>query len=583
MTTYNKRPKINKLKIVNNLVYFTITYVDLEGQKEYSLEKKKITNVLYHQDINNYCNILEGEIRNVVDRDNPTKVRDLTVRTDYNNLELSSDTCKLILPTRIEKILDFKIHVSINHIMEFTTSLKFGPYNPLDFNDSFEIVKSWGDMKKYDNFLPVATDIERYLNTQNIIIKDETPVIGKWLGIGTTKIYYSTNVRIINTTASIMSNCLEYSQWQILPAYEQPKYCYYKSGGYSIENLYKHYKDNWIEQFLGITTYPFLNYVEINANRSEITHNLVIDGENIPIKIKPTADNPTKIDDDNPLVHTFDVDYISISDIKMMDEKTLIPFNEKEYKNFGRGYNNSSNFVDYNRLESAMSKTNNTLGQAELSIEFLSDSNKIPEIAQKIIYDGNEWYAISIEKEVSGDKELCVVNLVRDYNKIADAIGVPTQYNSLPNPTNNIVDRFIFVSLNSILNECQLERLYIKLYDYNHKRNIFKRADIKKGEKKEIIFSCEAVNEYSIGTRAIRGDDFKFMNEDVPYVDKYNELYILDLCIVRLPKLTYNQSLNLPLYDGPFECVSENKTVKIYKDAREKLLFTIKLKNAIMK
>jgi hypothetical protein len=93
-------------------------------------------------------------------------------------------------------------------------------------------------------------------------------------------------------------------------------------------------------------------------------------------------------------------------------------------------------------------------------------------------------------------------------------------------------------------------------------------------------------DQYSAGTNAIKIKDNIYKVNDVPYSDENNEIVSIRLGIGSMYNITSDQSKALPIYDGTnfgliFAITST--AVKIYKDAREKLTFTIKANNCIIK
>ena len=73
-----------------------------------------------------------------------------------------------------------------------------------------------------------------------------------------------------------------------------------------------------------------------------------------------------------------------------------------------------------------------------------------------------------------------------------------------------------------------------------------------------------------------------YVNNPVPYVNEYNEFYSVSVALVKLTPPSNSSvefSRKLPeLYTGTTETtISLATNVKVYKDAREHLTFTIKL------
>ena len=101
--------------------------------------------------------------------------------------------------------------------------------------------------------------------------------------------------------------------------------------------------------------------------------------------------------------------------------------------------------------------------------------------------------------------------------------------------------------------------------------------------KKGIYIVFETLDNYSFDKTSYRVNNNTeyFVVKDVPYGNNYNELTNCEYQICRLSNLTQEESMKLPLYSGNIKNQTHLKTINsIYKDARERLLFTIYFPNA---
>ena len=444
MGTYNCKPIIEEWNPDTNS--FIIGYKDLSAATKFDIEEKYILFDEMRQDVDTYGNLLEVEAGNVIDRDTPMLVTGLTPRWD--SIQMNADNNKLILPTRIEKVNKFKVSIPGGAMVDFFNipSSYFWRYKnnsgELDFgeiNDHYKSLKTW-----IYNLLPEGeTSIDNspftllvkqmVENNQEFTISD----IFNWIyypadnGNGTVTLL-SGGEYLIDITDKI----LEEQQYNCLEAKDKPKYCFYKSGENYIDGLNLRYKDDFWNAILGNREESFLKQINISSYDKQRTYT---SGD---ITLTLYVGGGRKLD---VLENTFDVEYIPIVDMMMIKNKEVTPLNEVDYKTISRSYSNGSNFIDFNRLDFALQKSNDFLGLEEYSIEYsLKNVSDPPVPGQFIIYDNVQWYIASCDRTLSKDNDVVVMNLVRDYNKVADVIGVKTQFESTKLPLNNIIDRHIY-------------------------------------------------------------------------------------------------------------------------------------------
>ena len=121
--------------------------------------------------------------------------------------------------------------------------------------------------------------------------------------------------------------------------------------------------------------------------------------------------------------------------------------------------------------------------------------------------------------------------------------------------------------------------------DGTTKNFVFSPVVLKNDNDTYLYFEMQ--DQYSAGTRVInvanKTDVFKV--EDVPYVDSNNEAVSYRLRLLNLETINYEVAKNLPIPPSDWVSYWENLsgTILVYKDAREKLTFTIKANNCIIK
>lgn len=601
--TYNCVPKIYYYDYSGTKPSYTISFLKIDNSSVYEVNQSNILNVFYEQDLDQYCDILESEMTNVIDRNTIVHVRDLTCRDD--DVKLIADSAYLKLPTRFESIEDWgvcdkEIRITPKFELNRENFLSQVDYKASDMVSStnYEKVmqyKDWSEKLYFDDIDSNGTLVRYNLCNElwEYYFKDIVGESNKdsfynieWSmeSINERDLYFRPKIKVdmgfsefidVNVDVSLKNYILPIEKWNLLEKKNQTAYAVYESGDDKINNLYAYYKDDLWSSIIGTKGTPVLNNIE-NKEIKEFFPKTLLVATDISINYHFV--------DFNPINYKFYVDYFPIVDLQVSSNKTIFPINENSFRKYSRSYSKSSNFIDFDRMIEGLQKSNDMQGQTSLSLEYRIANQDFPYPSQKIIYNGVEWYASSIIKNYRYKRMDCTINLVRDYSKVADAIGVPTQYNTTKNPLNNIIDRFIYDEYNYNGGTINSERIYFK-FVLNGKI-LYKRGTILYHKNQSYIV-CETEDNYCFEKNAIPNNSLiskgTFICNDIPYVDENNELESFTYSIVRLPKLTYNQSLELPYYVGEYEAlIIPEREILCYKDAREHLIFTLKLTNVII-
>lgn len=601
--TYNCVPKVKKIEYNNNYENTLVEcyFYELDNKSIYPLKDKRIMNVLYHQNLNDYCETLEAEMSNVIDRDTLVEFKDLTVRSD--DIQMTADNAKLVLPVRIESIEKFYVSSAENVLLTSYLYVRYLDYtqdnienfiknipniklnearyittyqnwrdafvvegsHPLDdvydnYFKNFEINKDWF-YEQYFFYEPLLNLTDKKYFTLMPCVSDRPDV---------TKNAY---LYLKNPRINIINSILPKQKYDILEPKDKPKYCYYESGSNYIDGMNEYYKADFWNTILGQSVEPFLHYaIETDSYFSQ-------NNELFKINIKSFA----RIDGENKSItkNKFDIIAKTIIDPIVSCKKTKNPINQNFYTKSSRSYNKGANFIDFDKMINSLQKSNDMLGLPELSIEYDSTNIETPKPAQKIIYDGNEWYVSSIIKNYNLTNSRCTMNLVSSYNKVAEVIGVPTQYNETKNPLNNIMDRPILlegVIKESISNDVWLR---INFIGDNYNSILYKRATIMKYQDITYLYA-ETIDHYCFDKNTTHYNNDVFSCNDIGYVDSHNEFLECKVEIVYLPTINLEKSRNIPYYDGNYQLIKSFPFFRVYKDARERILFTIKLENDII-
>lgn len=593
---YNAKPIVNNLS--EDTIYLNFKIFD-QNNVTFEINSSRILKVEINQNTDEYCDCLESEMQNVVDRTNTTWARGLTTRIPYDEgTRMDTSNARLILPSRIEQIKTF-LGYGPSTITAINISMPFEHYQI--FLEGLHIESSKGGTSnldienKYPYYEGIFSSIMEAVNGNIENGKDYTTPINNLLkeimlkynidshDIASAKFRFNqtTNTGLetieeFSTTTKIdlTSRILEMSVYEVLPAADRVGYCFYISGSDAIDGMYEFYKDDNWHKFIGVAKEPFLAG-SIQENVSDVLHN-------VKLTFKINGEQA------NPILWVFDIEYYPISDFFMKSNKSILPLNEASYKTMSRSYNNSSNFIDFDRANYSIQKNNDILGQPSIMIEYDSRGLNLPEINDTVYYNGQFWYISMLSRILSLKTDKTIINLVRDYNKVAEAIGVETQFNATKNPMNYQIDRYVYMEKTMPASTKISNDLYLKLtcdmYD-GSSIILYKNATFYY-DNYTAYLTCKALSNYCFDRKI---DKFEVQSslayvKDVPYVDENNELYKVKIDIVSLSEMTAEDYRKLPELESSSKetILVSGDSIKVYKDARERLIFTLKLNNVII-
>lgn len=598
-------PLLNRYSIKLNL-----------DNSEFVFQGGTLLDEYYTQDSETYGSILESEMTNVIDRSNSIRVSDLTLRSD--EFHMTADNCYLILPTRCEKVIDFGLSSPIANLTcyislstAYTTHLK-NVGMPID--ETTRVVKSWqewcGIIGKDKTDIVQGVEISYFYTPLDSIleevvekcgVKREILEEGLWelayfkavVGHGAYYALYPHEVnpdpgttlanrafRNLQVEWSLMDKMLSKEEWDLLETYEKPKYVYYESGSNRIDGMNTYYNTDFFHKILGTSLGPFLSY---RMSKGDIRMTLEDGDSGEGTKVTGSYFYALGDGKENyaSIYYSYWVEYLPIVDPLVTHTKTVVPFNEEKQKALARTYDKTSNYVDFDRMIQSLELTNNMCGMPEGTIEYKPNSNtSIPKAFRRITRGSKTWIISCVTVTSSLKRDIVVLNLVSSYSKIADAIGVKTQYNGTKNPLNNIIDRPVLwqISSDSLVNlpkEC-----WAKLSIDG--RHLYKRVVLM--EKDLIVYAyIEAIDQYCFDRQALPVDS-EFTNNyycnAVPYCNSHNEAQNIQISLGTMPKLSRLESLAMPLYNGGgFTELIYTDVKRIYKDARERILFCVKIEN----
>jgi hypothetical protein len=551
-----------------------IDFKNLNG-REYKLDTTRLLSIQKIQNSETYCNNLEIEARNVIDRTTKTLINNLVVKSP--NVKLSEDTAILELPTKVEEITDFgltnvKSRASIN--LQFNESkFPFGTFGLITYQEATKYYPELNSL--YDTyFSEFFVNKEWFYSTiwkcqSNTMTPQQS---GEYEGqLSNAYLKYPMN-----------NNILPKEKWDLLEDNDKPNFAYYTTNSNIIEGFNTYYKTDLWNQIIGETVQSFIKKMPVPRTTK---YDGLSFGWGSFVAFEVFGEQPESFYQ-NIFNLNWYVEYIAITNPLLKDTKVKTPTNETRFKNYSLSYNNSSSFVDFDKIVNSMSIENKSMGCEELVIEYdATNIDNIPNVTNTINLENNTWYVSNSQITIHNNQRILTMNLVNDFNKLADCIALNSQYNTLQNPSDNIIERPLLFEYYSTAElkkgDCYFR---IKFWLDNYEERVYYIPAVLM-QKNNIVYAyCEMQDYYSVGKYAQYVSEGVYKMVDASYVDENNESLMVTVGLGTFTnKLTNEQVMQLPNYDGTFNVDVSVGTISIFKDAREKLTFTIKLNNCIIK
>ncbi len=610
------------MQMIPRLVYknskYSIVFDNLKKHNSFVLDENKIISKVITQNVDEYCSMVECEASDVVDRTNLTKVENLTPRAD--DVELNSDSMKLILPTRAEEIVKFeakspfpkRLVISIpldSHIFNVENVQKAKSLGTigiiLEPNTKDNI---WSKDNGYEGYFYFSALIG-YLNEEcgyNIDSKSDYPVVIDIkegmvnLIVGNLSLNAETadfTLGYIDYAIDLTPYLLEKKQYDLIDVVNQANYCYYTTNTPYIEGIYNKQNTTLYKKLIYGVNGPFLRKASQNILGIHSSEDLNINYDNIcrytgtydfdykdllkQIKVYSMAlavNNDlykTKAPAENPLDNAFNVIYKPITKCLLNSDKDIAPLNENARKTASRTYEGGAGIIDIDNAITELKNVANKQGNEIMSIGYLG--NILPNPGDKIIIDSNDWYVSSIQTTINNNLYTSIINLSRCEFKIAESIGVATQFESTYNPDTMILDRIIALKGPQI----NPDKEYLLCVNYDGNK-VYKRV-VKLIEAHKAYLIVEAKDNYAFDSYA-EATTFTdslninvYVEKEVPYSRSNNFMDNYTFTLYEMPNISQKASFRLPLMDNESILPSPlfMATKAIYKDSRERLIIQI--------
>jgi hypothetical protein len=581
LKNYNYRIMVDN--VTDDIIYLnaldlaTISFLSLDDTL--ILSKRKI------QNSENYCKYLEMEATNVIDTNQLTIASNLFPKA--SDIKLNEDTFRIETPTNIFKLKKFEV------ISLYQNAMKV----QIQFDENIWLSQAGTTTEKsflmWEQQYPFLERFWANVFSKYFLDKD-------WfysqIWVGQEHILYPKNTSetlqgdLLNArlTLDLTSHILSKEQYDLIEDKDKPDYAYYTNGSNVIDGFNIYYKNDFWNDILGEDNYPFL----IGGIKGEDTSGL---GFSISKDAYISVFKVYSIASTSPLKSVYRVTYYPIANPYMIDEKVDTPLNETTYKPYAISFNKSSNYVDFDKLQNSMQIENKSIGKVEMVLEYdTTNLTFLYPLMAKLRIEDKDWYVVSSQTNYNGTQQVTTFNLVSNYNKIADVISLNSQYNTLKNPLDNVIERPLLVKTNANF-EAENGKLWFALRFYDKDGDIIGDDEYTYNLVQATIYSnandlylyCQMQDNYSISRNAQTISTNVYKLNDVPYVNANNEFYKVKIDLFELNGFDYESAIKLPVHkfasnEYYTKLIDTIETI-VYKDAREKITFTIKANNCIIK
>lgn len=572
----------------SNPSQFFIELEKVPRETTYTIQASKIISNKGDQSAEDYGRYLDTYASNVVDRNTLTHCEFIEPRA--NDTARTADNAVIMLPTNIEKVEEFGVHqvytirFFIHGLQNYwnDVSSRFGT-GGMTYTQISQMYFMVGSNKHYifeelwDNYLkkyfPYVTKTYFYQNAttqpynstyNNLVIEIPYSCNGKFPIVG----------------------CEEMSEWTLRTPQNQTESLVYTTGSNQISNMNASYKNDIWNKFIGQSRGNFLNY---NNESPHTAYEVNGDDNPLDLYMYQELSNNTDI-----FHYMYWCEYYAITNPLLRDEKE-----DADFAPISRSYGNSANFIDFDKIIPNMAISNATLGQIEKTVQLdLSNDSTLPLSGMPTTFEGRSWYISSVVWDYGVNTAFATLTLVKEYQKKAESIGVDSQSEFTNNPLRNITERSIMLngtttdSIESITSKVWY--MNFAFYDMNgtliHNINgstdttqLYKRCSVQ-ATNDTLLFYTEMLDQMIL--------DYGLSNvvstgyvEQFPYVytDANAECKFVQVEIGTLSSTNAQFPMNMPTgkavgKDITFTTKWVWYNVRIDKDAREKLTFSIKIK-----
>jgi len=594
----------------------------------YEIHKDKVIQWTKTQSQDNYCKYLETEANNVIDTTNLAYDKCLSQRCIGESritYDPEGGNGKIYTTSKINRVTQLKVKThtypvfndmcGYDYFRTYVDEVDEESYYEVYYPDLVGTQKTLWQIVAGNSNQELYNFIVEWCNLVGANITDVMSKLYTFTYGGTYQFTHEgatyndryitmtpvTAYEVVSMPFDMTDYVLEKDQYMAEAETVRPQYVYYEQGNNVIDGLHKKPSyDMWqalAAFFTGSWNGDFISKARSlltvdSGDIKSITHTGSMSGQVATISSTLTIPDSAE----------FDVEYEAITNPMIMNIKTDTPPNESSYKNFGRTYSVGASQIDFDKLVDSMNLSNDMLGKVEHTIELIVDDVTLPSeltynylLTAEVRYTDNSQnitneklgYILNYEIKYNIGYKSLVLYITSSVKNIANAIGIPYQYHATRLPIDNIVERPIRSKItmstsnkNAIINNAGRLLVQFKFKDANNvETKIVSRGIVlTKGDK--LYLYCEAEDQYAWGYKASVENQTVTINVPIKYADANNEIVSYS-CNFGFFDITSEQSNDLPksdLFSDNAFILTGVSNQKIYKDAYEKLTFTIEIK-----
>ena len=591
---YVKSVDVNYYKRTYNVAWLNL---GSNANIDYEIDEKYLLKFEMEQNQEEYTRVLETHIDNVVDRDTINKVYNLAVTS--NDAIISADNSIIKLPSNAEEITHFQINFEGDNTFESVVQIDFKDVAFTEAQLSSLIGNSdtlQGWMRNAFVGQYVTSAYNHYIERYQCYLPYDLSLTFTLSDDISNNTYCIISSRTNNEISVNITNALlETNQFELLEAHNKPKYAVYTSGSNTIENLYEQYKNDIWNKILGYEVKPFLSHA---------FNDIYVEGTGYKLTLYVLASG-NEIGMYNPSNYTYNIFYkpIVTTYIKSTNEASIKNPNENKLTPSARSYEVSSAYADFNLIQSSINKTNEMLGKTEITLEIQVNDEMLSSLelgkriklkcdknkALEYLFRDYPYYIISMQKHsVVGGATSVQLNLVNSFTKVAEVIGVASQYESTKNALKGILERVVYcgelsISLEDYRNPDEFKPTGLIITpSVEGATPVYVRGTLIEYENDNYLI-VKALDQYAL-TTGIRenlnlSSGYK-ENYQYSYADSSNECVSYHFKVVQeYSNLTKAQSLDVASFvpsNHKYNILTNEFDITTYKDSRETLIFVVK-------
>lgn len=576
---------------------YALSYKNIESlESNQAIHLQDYIELNMEQSSEDYCENIITEMPEVIDRDTiQTVILSCRSTEDY----IITDNACLVLPEKIEQVVS--LHIKLPGNTAPCLKLPVSRTNNLSDIYNKDIILTADSKKWIDDYISntsLANKIKSWIDSYNAGY-DEF-IVSKRGNFIYLSLWNSKDWESITVDDWTSVGVLNKKNWDLLEVDLQPAYIYFEEDRNTISGFYNTKDSAFMSKYMFGEKGPFFKNLaltpafESDLKTKYIRADLYVDFEDKAKSLSNYSDvlyndryhilylgsNKKVLDSYSPLDYIYKVRYIPKSPIMASEKKSITPSNESKWKVSAKSYNNGSSVIDYNQLVPAMRKSVNMLGLVQTTISTIYNYKVGTRLDKGYIITKRSIYRI-----VSGHKVIqsYIYGLCDNFQQIASAIGIRTQYEATNVPKTGLIDRFILLEATLSLgkNKQSDAMLMLEVNPVGTTTFLYKGCTLMETNNMTYI-SCSTIDNFTFDTSKEPGSGAYNKNQPASYANTDGYQHSYNFQIGYFPDEVSLSVLNaLPYISDWIRPIVRNNFVSlgtkiVHKDPRERLIFIIK-------